>query len=49
MHGIYNEENILRAELMIARLGLRPYKNLGWNRISSGYRTRFELAKALLR
>jgi ABC-2 type transport system ATP-binding protein len=49
MHGIFNEENVMRAELIIARLGLRPYKNLGWNRISSGYRTRFELAKALLR
>jgi len=48
-HGIYNRENKLKAELIIARLGLRPYKNLGWNRISSGYRTRFELAKALLR
>lgn len=49
MHGIHGEENILRAELMIARLGLRPYRHLNWNRISSGYRTRFELAKALLR
>ena len=49
MHGIYNEENVLRADLIIARLGLRPYKHLDWNRISSGYRTRFELAKALLR
>lgn len=49
MYGIHNEENVLRAELIIARLGLRPFKNLGWNRISSGYRTRFELAKALLR
>lgn len=48
-HGICNRENKLKAELIIARLGLRPYKNLGWNRISSGYRTRFELAKALLR
>lgn len=48
-HGIKGDDNILWAELMIARLGLRPYKNLGWNRISSGYRTRFELAKSLLR
>lgn len=49
MHGIKGEENVLRAELIIARLGIRPYKHLNWNRISSGYRTRFELAKALLR
>lgn len=47
--GIMNERNVLMAEMMIARLGLRPYKNLGWNRISSGYKTRFELAKNLLR
>ena len=39
----------LWAEIMIARLGLRPYRNLTWGRISSGYRTRFELAKTLLR
>lgn len=49
MHGLHGEENILKAELIVARLGLRPYKHLNWNRISSGYRTRFELAKALLR
>ncbi len=48
-HGIKGDDNLLWAELMVARLGLRPYKNLGWNRISSGYRTRFELAKSLLR
>lgn len=48
-HGIKGEDNLLWVEMMIARLGLRPYKHLGWNRISSGYRTRFELAKSLLR
>jgi ABC-2 type transport system ATP-binding protein len=48
-HGITGQDNLLWVEMIIARLGLRPYKNLGWNRISSGYRTRFELAKSLLR
>lgn len=48
-HGITGSDNLLWVEMIIARLGLRPYKNLGWNRISSGYRTRFELAKSLLR
>lgn len=43
------EENHLWTEMMIARLGLRPYRHLTWGRISSGYRTRFELAKTLLR
>ena len=48
-NGITGEENLIRAELIIARLGLRPFKNHTWNSISSGYRTRFELAKSLLR
>lgn len=43
------KDHRLWAEIMIARLGLRPYRNLTWGRISSGYRTRFELAKTLLR
>jgi ABC-2 type transport system ATP-binding protein len=48
-NGITGKENAMRAELIIARLGLRPFKNHTWNSISSGYRTRFELAKSLLR
>lgn len=48
-YGMHGEENLLRAEMMIARLGLRPFRYHTWNRLSSGYRTRFELAKTLLR
>lgn len=48
-YDIKGEEGHLWADIMIARLGLRPYRHLTWNRISSGYRTRFELAKTLLR
>lgn len=48
-YGIKGKDNYLWAELMIARLGLRPFRNHSWARISSGYRTRFELAKTLLR
>lgn len=48
-YGIKDKNNHLWAELMIARLGLRPFRHLTWSRISSGYRTRFELAKTLLR
>lgn len=47
--GIKGSDNLLWAEIIVARLGLRPYKHLSWNRLSSGYRTRFELAKTLLR
>ncbi|MDX5320926.1 MAG: ABC transporter ATP-binding protein [Bacteroidota bacterium] len=42
-------ENRLWTEMMIARLGLRPFRHLNWSQLSSGYRTRFELAKTLLR
>ena len=48
-YGLKGEDNLLWAEMMIARLGLRPFRQLTWNRLSSGYRTRFELAKTLLR
>jgi ABC-2 type transport system ATP-binding protein len=48
-HGIKGEFNAMMAELMVARLGLRPFRNHKWTEISSGYRTRFELAKSLLR
>jgi ABC-2 type transport system ATP-binding protein len=48
-YGLNGEENRLWAELMLARLGLRAFRNHTWNRLSSGYRTRFELAKTLLR
>lgn len=48
-YGLIGRENELWVEMIIARLGLRPYKNLSWNSISSGYRTRFEIARTLLR
>ncbi|MBI1222036.1 MAG: ATP-binding cassette domain-containing protein [Bacteroidetes bacterium] len=41
--------NHLWTEVMIARMGLRAFRNHTWSRISSGYRTRFELARTLLR
>lgn len=48
-YGLVGRENELWVEMIIARLGLRPYKQLSWNTISSGYRTRFEIARTLLR
>ncbi len=48
-YGLHGEDNRLRAEMMIARLGLRPFRELSWASLSSGYRTRFELARTLLR
>lgn len=48
-YGISGESNYLLVEMMMARLGLRPFRSMNWKSISSGYRTRFELARALLR
>jgi len=48
-YGIIGEENKLLVELIIARMGLRPYRNLKWKNLSSGYKMRFELARMLLR
>lgn len=42
-------ENEIRVLLMMARLGLWNYKHLKWSELSSGYKTRFELARTLLR
>jgi ABC-2 type transport system ATP-binding protein len=46
--GIYGFENEYLVKIVITRLGLNKYKNLFWTEISSGYRTRFELARILL-
>ena len=48
-YDIYSEENWLLANIMLARLGLWPYKDLQWRQLSSGYKMRFELARTLLR
>ncbi|HRG87576.1 MAG TPA: ABC transporter ATP-binding protein [Chitinophagales bacterium] len=48
-YGLVGRDNELWVEMIIARLGLRPYKQLSWGTISSGYRTRFEIARTLLR
>ena len=48
-HGITGEDNHYLALAMLARMGLWPYKNLNWARLSSGYKMRFELARTLLR
>lgn len=49
MYGIEPEENPHVVQLVIARMGLRKYRNYRWKDLSSGYKMRFELARALLR
>lgn len=48
-YGYKPEENQLVVELIIARLGLRKFRNHAWKSLSSGYKMRFELARMLLR
>jgi ABC-2 type transport system ATP-binding protein len=46
--GIHGEANEVIVDFMLERLNLSSYASLNWNQISSGYRTRFELARILL-
>lgn len=46
--GVANERNDLMVDFMLERLNLSSYSHLTWNQISSGYRTRFEIARVLL-
>lgn len=48
-YGVKGEENELKVELIVARMGIRKYRNFAWAGLSSGYKMRFELARALLR
>lgn len=46
--GVTGEENSIMVDFMLERLDLTPYAHLTWTQISSGYRTRFEIARILL-
>lgn len=48
-YGINGDDNELITQLVIARMGLRQFRNHSWKDLSSGYKMRFELARALLR
>jgi len=48
-YGYSADENVLVTQLIIARLGLRKFRNHSWKSLSSGYKMRFELARMLLR
>ncbi|MET7035118.1 ABC transporter ATP-binding protein [Elizabethkingia miricola] len=48
-YGYKPEENKVVVDLIITRLGLRPFRKHSWNGLSSGYKMRFELARMLLR
>lgn len=46
--GVYGAKNDLMVNFMLERLNLSSFAHLTWNQISSGYRTRFEIARILL-
>ena len=46
--GVTGSRNELMVNFMLERLNLSDYAHLTWNQISSGYRTRFEIARVLL-
>ncbi|MBS1510550.1 MAG: ABC transporter ATP-binding protein [Bacteroidetes bacterium] len=46
--GLHGAKNELMVNFMLERLNLSSYAHLTWNQISSGYRTRFEIARILL-
>jgi ABC-2 type transport system ATP-binding protein len=46
--GINGDKNNLMVNFMLERLNLSSYAHLTWDQISSGYRTRFEIARILL-
>lgn len=49
MYGVKGIENEMKVDLVIARMGIRKFRNYAWKGLSSGYKMRFELARALLR
>ncbi len=48
-YGLKGKENYLWTEMIVARMGLRPFRTYTWSRISSGYKMRFELARTLVK
>ena len=46
--GVSGSKNNLMVNFMLERLNLTSYAHLTWDQISSGYRTRFEIARILL-
>ena len=49
IHGIKGRQNETLVEFVIHRLGLTKYEDSLWSEISSGFKLRFELARALVR
>ncbi|MEH2258979.1 ABC transporter ATP-binding protein [Nostoc sp.] len=48
-HGKRGQEIVNSVNLIISRLSLEKYRHASWNELSSGFKTRFTLAKMLIR
>jgi ABC-2 type transport system ATP-binding protein len=48
IHGYRGERSEQEVEFILRRLGLEKYRDARWHEISSGFKTRFSLARALL-
>ena len=48
IHGIKGKENEEQVDFIIHRLGLTQYQDAVWSEISSGFKLRFALARALV-
>lgn len=48
LYGCTGLRNTLFVDLVVSRMGLRRYRQHRWADLSSGYKMRFELARALL-
>jgi ABC-2 type transport system ATP-binding protein len=48
IHDQHGETNDLHVDFVLERFGLSKFAQLKWTQISSGYRTRFEIARIML-
>lgn len=48
IEGLFGKENELAVNYILERMGLVEYADFTWDQISSGYKTRFEIARVLL-
>jgi ABC-2 type transport system ATP-binding protein len=46
--GLLGKTGEMMVDFMLERFGLAKFSDLTWNQISSGYRTRFEIARVVL-
>jgi ABC-2 type transport system ATP-binding protein len=48
IHGAFGDENEDVVEFILLRMGLSSFRTYHWNHLSAGYKTRVELARALV-